>query len=254
MEISERWKKDNYLNKDYISLFGVNIFEYDMELGGFNIAREFGLLSSDKIKELEGYSKNKIHVLLGIFCKDKEYSEKQQKGFQDARKEFFIYNNIEDFELLSVKKDALFVLKRCKNPDKFKYINFVKKNFYTSYMNTGNLELYHFNHKIDVKGISDEMVELHKDGMLIFIDKIFNFMEFSYKIEAFKYIRKFVYDYREKNLPVEYYREFSSSSSFKTLDGGVFDLFGEEEKEELDISYNFIKVILPILKIVMCSK
>lgn len=253
-EISTKWDRDKYLNKDYVSLFGVNIFEYDMKLGGFNIAREYKLLPEKRLKELESYSKNKIHTLIGIHCKDKNYLEKQQEGFKNARKAFFESNDIEDYELLSVKKDALFVLKRCDTPSEFKYIEFVEKNFYTSYIYTGTLELYYFNHDIDVKGIGDDMLPVHADGMLKFIDKIFNFMEFSNKKTAFKYIRKFVDDYKSYNLPVEYYREFSSASVFKDKYGNIFDMFGEDEKEELDISYNFIKVILPLLKIVMCSR
>ena len=134
--VSELYKRDTYLNKDIPYLFGKNIYEYDIHHAGISITREFSLLPEESIDKIEQKAKNKkeIATLLGLIQReDKEFKEKLAKGFVKARQLFFESNGIEDNEILSIKKDAIFTLKPCKKVT-FGFIEFNMKHLYSSYL------------------------------------------------------------------------------------------------------------------------
>ena len=177
------WKRDTWLNPGIPFTFNRNIIEYDMQSAGLSLIQEFQLLPQSRIDALVAIpTKEKRNRAIGMIeRKNKDLVEKKKLAFQTAREMFFVKNRLEESDVLSIKKDAIFTTREVTETDFGKYIHFRKKNQYTSYLRVGKqkLELYcnSVQHKIDVKGIGDEMVELHTEGLLKFFSSFVTQME-----------------------------------------------------------------------------
>ena len=264
--VSELYLKDKYLNKDIELLVNKQIIEYDLKSANTSLCKEYKLLSESDIERIEKLPKDCRNVTIGKLCrKDKTLNEGLKSAFKDIRRRFFIQNEIEDDDILSIKKDAIFCLRPCKYTD-FGKCHFVEKNVYTSYMYLNkHLELYYNCGRImdehgivHVKGISDISLETHKEHMLVFISGIFKLLETGDNKSLYKYFSKFVSDYKHRRLPTNYYREFDNMSVIRLMDLNVTftkDTFipytPEETNEHLDIDYNFANVLLPMMKIIL---
>ena len=103
--------------------------------------------------------------------------------------------------------------------------------------------------KIDVKGISDDKLEFHKDYMLKFLIKIFKMAETRDKEDVLRELRKFYDNYKHLKLDIGYYRTFNSDSKFILSDGSkveveYFDI------SELNITYN-LNILIKLIKIML---
>ena len=220
-EISTLYTRDTYLNKDLPHIFGQDIYEYDIHRAGLSITKEFKLLPEDKIEEIETLSKDKteIAVRLGkIQRKDDKYKEGLKQGFIAARKLFFESNLLEDHQILSIKKDAIFTLVPCETR-RFGYIEFSLKNHYSSFLCTKRYEFYYNDSHMDVKGIDDKRLYLHREYMVKLITTYFKKMEEEGQESTLQYLRYMIDMYKKKKLNIGYYRSFDSESSYKTKDG-----------------------------------
>lgn len=107
---------------------------------------------------------------------------------------------------------------------------------------------------MDVKGISDELVELHRPYLLKSISKFIRLLsQYDFK-KATKFIVSLMNDYKLRNLPVGYYREFNTDSKYVYgINGRVMLVpdIGESFKREVDISYNYLNVLVPLLQLIM---
>lgn len=249
------YKRDNYLNKNIEYLFNTEIIEYDMKQAGYNLCKYYNLLPEDTIKTLDKVNKHHKRILLGLIQrKDKEFRKKLKDAFSDMRELFFKANNIEEDEVLSIKKDAIFVFKHCEITQ-FDNVLFVPKNIYTSYLYVDRKELYYNKNTLDVKGINDELLKYHKNGMLEFLNHVFLMMEtYNNSKRINKFLKDFSYLYRTKDLPIEFYREFNTNSCFHLFDKELkkeiyFSDLGDEYVDKIDISYNYLNIIRPILNI-----
>ena len=256
--ISQLFTKDIYLNRSKLSLFNKEIIEYDMSDAGYSIIREHSLLPQKTIENLSHKSKRDRTYAIGrIQGKDKEFAQRLHQGFQDARELFFKLNNIQDDDILSVKKDAIFTLRQCDHQQIGNYINFREKHNYSSYVYTGRLEIYYRstmsdNPIIDIKGIDDDKVELHKDYMMELLSKYFYHVENRTIGDSISFMRRFCDRYKLRDLDVGYYRTFDSNSVFiETESGTSFNSYWENEKDNLDIGYNMMYVILPLMKLLL---
>jgi hypothetical protein len=223
----ELWERTTWLNKDIDYLFGNRITEYDMKSAGLSLSKKFKLLPESTIRDLESVSKQDRNIRMGLIQrKDKEYTKKLLDAFKQMRKEFFEANDLNESNLLSIKKDAFFVIdKKCHTTD-FGEVKFDSKNKYTSYMYLNKLEFY-FNtatKHVDIKGLGqgktlDEIREAHKDFMLDFMLRYVRMKEIGVSGNPMDiFLRKFVEDYRNKQLPVGYYRELSKFNAYLVYD------------------------------------
>lgn len=248
------YKKSNYLNKDIDYLISNEIIEYDIRSAGFNISKYFKLLPQYKINYLEKLGKKQRHIQLGLYQReDKEFKKILNEKFMETRKWFFENNDVGDEEILSVKKDALFVLKRCKNIS-LGNIEFIEKNVYTSYYYLNNLEFYYNKNTIDVKGIDDELLKLHEDYMLNFLHEFFRLNEVNTRKMSIKLLKQFAKYYKSKRLDIGYYRELDKQSLFRLKER----LFGEivgakytEDIDKVDMWYNYKNYVIPLISILI---
>ena len=138
------YKYDIYINNSYQYLINVPIYEYDVKNAGFNLAKYYKLLDDDTIKMLSDIPKRERTIMIGKMMRDDpEFNKELSESFELIRKKFVNKNNITDDDILSIKKDALFVIDKKCVCIKFKNIEFVCKNKYKSLNRFGNIELYY---------------------------------------------------------------------------------------------------------------
>ena len=242
-------QKSNYTNKNILYLKNVSITEYDLKSGGFNVIREFKLLPEDKIKLLETYEKDKRNIVIGkIQAKSSKLSKEMVEGFGKARTKFVELNRIPDENILSIKKDALFLI-NCNNIQGKvgEYLEFRMKNKYSSYMRLNNKEFYFSPFEdLEVKGLSDECKEKQKDYLLKDINMFLNQNEKIPPEMLFNNLKKYRSNYLERKLPIETYRNLDTG----VFNFGNFDLDDIDESflTDLDISYNYINYVLPMIQ------
>lgn len=253
------YEKDLYVNKDIECIIDIPIIEYDIKQAGYNLTKYYKLLPEDKIKELSSLSKENKRIKLGIFQRNNDvFKESLKKAFVNIRKEFFEANNIYPEEVISIKKDALFITRQLQNTE-FGNVEFVKKNKYTSYYNLNKLELYYNSKtkKLDAKGISDDLLDTHKGYLMEFLADIFDMNEKDPSMEtSAKFLVEFANEYKNRELPIEFYREFNRTCKYKTnitlMNMNVhLDRLTEESDfiNNLDISYNYKNIIMPLIRL-----
>jgi len=260
--MSKLYEHTNYLNKNIDCLIGTRIIEYDIVSAGYNMIREYKLLDSKYIKILSNMDKKKRHIYIGKLTRDvfPELQKEIEKCIEETRKKFFESNKIEDYQVISIKKDAIIITTNVINLKFGKYIEFIPKNRYTSYYYINKKEFYYHSgiDDISVKGISDETLELHKNGILMYLKDIFKYMEKGRADTIVRKIRKFRDDYLEKKLEIECYRELSLDSVFrivndKGLSSTSIGLEDVSSLEYVDILYNYKYYIVPLINIILSN-
>jgi hypothetical protein len=251
-------KSHNYLNKNVSFLVNTTIIEYDLKSAGFNLIKEFKLVGERQLKILEELGKKERQIRIGLLQRnDKELGKKLNECFVEARRRFITSNNIKDDEILSIKKDAIFVTRFCDNTKIGDYLEFDVKSHYSSYYYLNKLELYYngMTNTLDVKGISDDLLELHKDYFLDLLKTIFKMMESTDSNTVRHYLVKVCNYYKNRQLETGYYRTLSRDSLFIMESGGSKDrligLYESDEDEQLCIHYNYVNYLIPLINILL---
>ncbi len=246
------WELETYINPNIFYLFNKEIIEYDIKSAGMNISRAFNLIDKDKYEKLKSMDKSKRVKEIGLMQRrDPMFVKSLMNAFANTRKLFIESNNLEESDIVSIKKDAIFVTKRCDYTKFMDYIEFKEKNIYSSYIHLNRkIELYYNTDKLDIKGIGDNKIELHKDYLIPVLTKFIRKMESGDNIEAIDYIRRFIGKYKRKELDVGYYRRFDSLSEFDVnMPDDEFIFNPNIHKEYIDIMYNLTEVLLRLIKI-----
>lgn len=254
--MSNLYERHLYLDKSVDCLLSTHIREYDMKSAGFSILKREKLAGENFISYLSTLDKKQRNVQIGLYTKaNKDIIEKFNNGFVKARKEFFEMNEIEDSEVLSIKKDAIFLINRIPEHTKFKGMEFVLKNSYSSYYYLNKIEFYFKNmgKKLDVKGISDEDLIRHEKYILNELKSIFSIVESGKKEYIIKRLKKFAMAYKNKELDYGFYRELNQDSlyrikSFKVMSATV-GVNNIDSLDNIDISYNYLHYIIPLIRL-----
>lgn len=244
------YQKHLYLDKNIEYLFSTEIVEYDMRDAGFSLIKEFKLCNQKIINKLAKMSKARRNKSVGILQKKKEFANTLNEKYVEARRLFFEANELDETDILAIKRDAIFVLKYCKHT-KFGEIEFRVKNTYTSYLYMNGFEFYYYRNKLDVKGFNQEP---HQEYMLDTIAEFCKLMENSDETTVKKFMKKFITYYRNKELEIGYYREMDTNSLYKTFSKCFdFDIFVDSfyDYDNLDISYNYYNYLVPMMRILM---
>lgn len=244
--------KDNSINDNILYLFNKSIYEFDMKNAGYNLSCAYNLLPVSVIEKLSKYKKDKRTIEIGKLQRmDDKFKNNLQEAFKDARKLFFEANNLDENDIISVKKDAIFTTKYCKNQRFLNYIEFRQKNQYSSYIRLNKkIELYYSPIKMDIKGLGSDSINYHNDYMIKFIKSYFNKMETDTAENTLRHLRSFIDKYKLRELNVEYYRRFDKDPYFDLINDDVkyYD-YWDHEKNDLDISFNYFEVLIKLAKI-----
>lgn len=229
-------QKSIWFNDDIQYLFNQEIIEYDLKDAGFSLIKQFHILSNDEINRLSKLPKGfERHKEIGLMQRNnKELSKKLSDKFSEIRKIFIYSNNITDDNIISVKKDAFFIIG---NIDKTKFgeLEFRKKNIYNNYIrfpNIQNLEIYHSEGNMDIKGMSDISINKHRLYMLDFLNNIIHGIE-NNSPRIKRYMINFISEYKLGNLEEAYYLEFNNKS------------------KDINPVFNLQNIIIPLIQIIM---
>lgn len=243
-------------NPDIDKVLYGDIVEWDIKAGNLSMIKEYNLLSKDIISSLSSLQKEERNIKVGLLQReDKSFAKELEKSFDKAVNSFIDMNNLSTDDIISIKRDAVFVKNHdIKYPKLSDNITFIPKNKYTHYVYLKPYEFYIKNNKeIDVKGLSDDLIPLHINGVLKFIIDVCNEYDIN---ERILYIKEFLKCYNNLELPFDNYREFNSKSGYNILiDSELAYLTNIDESLlsdqyiKLDISYNLLNILLPLAKL-----
>ena len=233
------------------------IREYDMKEAGFNLIKEFELLKPSKIKYLEeNFDKHERTVEIGKMQIDNgNFTRSLMNAFKEARIAFCEQNGLENEDILSIKKDAIFVIKKqCSNLKVGKNVEFSMKNRYSSYCYLNKIEFYYsvWKNEFDIKGAVDKEHPLLKHiCSIIKLNENVNNKEL-----IFKNLQKLRSDYLQRKLPIEFYKEINPNNGYRLLERYTkyvlyLDSIDGELLKDIDISYNYINFIIPLITILV---
>lgn len=249
------YERSLYLDKDIDYLFNCEIREYDMQEAGFNLIREFKLLKPKQIEYLETLDKDQRHIRIGLYQKDKDFANIMKEAFIKARKIFFEQNELNDSDILSIKKDAIFVIKKQCINNKYGFINFRIKNQYLGYLHLNKMEFYYTNPNtdLDIKNVNEESITYQKEYMIDFIKDLFTMVIYNDRKAVIKYLTDFIKLYRSNQLENGYYRELNRDSFYEIYDDDMVvrlkDLDPNYNPELINKTYNYFKYLVPIVNI-----
>lgn len=238
--------------------FNSSIVEYDIRHAQINIMKYYKLYPDIGLLDVyDALPKEKREVKCGLLLKKyPELAKNLEKGFNDIVYEFLTANGLDKhMDIVSIKKDAVFVINKPVTKTTFGPVEFVPKNKYHGYINIGNIEFYVGDRKIDVKGIGDRWI-YHENGILVIIKDLIDILESDATIaELNKYLNDLCKYYKSKELNVAVYREFNSRSRYKCVMNGTTveleNISYEDLDQYCDISYNYINIILPLVRLFM---
>lgn len=236
-------------NRDYPFIHNNEVIEWDIKSANTSLMRYYQLQPDDIVDKLASMAKSQREIAVGkLMRKDKEFSRALEESFNKIINEFMEANNLTWDDIVSVKKDAVFVKNHGILKHDFGAVHFIPKNQYKHVLLLPKYEIYISNEGIDVKGIPNEKLELHKEGMLEFIKTALDTADDFIAMQ--KFFKEYVQAYKRKELEFDAYREFNPDSLFTI--GGDFpmrtDSMIEDDMEFLDISYNYINVIMPTIQ------
>lgn len=206
-KVSDLYLRDTYLNRNIDILSNQTIIEYDLKSANTSLCREYNLLPKEKVDKIADMPRDdRVKTIGKLMRKDSVFKEGLKAAFVDIRKRFFEANEIQDGDILAIRKDAIFCLREVKQ-DTFGHCKFSSKNRYSSFLRLDRLELYYspkgefFGGKatVDVKGINDDILIKHDEFMLEFFRTLFKHIESSPKSVQIHYVRRFIDKYKKEN-------------------------------------------------------
>ena len=236
-------------NQDYPFIYNNEVIEWDIKSANTSLMSYYNLQPEKVIQKLASMPKSQREIAVGkLMRKDKEFSRNLEESFNKIIQEFMDANKLSWDDIVSIKKDAVFVKNHKITHSDFGAVHFIPKNQYKHVLLLPKYEIYISDTVTDVKGIPNETLSLHEDGMLDFIRTTMETASELNKLHAF--FKEYVIAYKRKELEFDAYREFNSDSFFRL--GGEFPMLTEsmieEDMDDLDISYNYINVIIPTIQ------
>lgn len=245
-------RNTNWKNTEYQYIKNVKITEWDIKSAGLSVIKFKKLLPDSEISKLENMSKTMRTIREGLFQKEFPFiAESIVKTLEDVRQAFVFLNNIYEEDVLSIKKDAIFVLNKIPNTTIIKdYFTFRPKGVYTSFILLNKNEfLLSTDGSLEVKGISSESISFQKNFLLKDITYLLKMAEKVDKQQMFTILKNYRRKYLNIELPIETYRE---------LDTGMFRVgeyltneIDSSLKSNMDISQNYMNYILPLISMLL---
>lgn len=242
------FEADTYTS-DIPCLINTFIREYDIAKANINILLNKGVIDNDSYQKLYNMPKHDREVSIGMMIRDNpQIGTILSRGFSEFRQLLYQSNNLQEYDILMVKKDAVFVIDKTLQQTKFDNIEFLLKNTYSSYYNIYKLEILfngldRNNISLDVKGLGKYSSPLHKDYFMDMLCFIFSTAESSSMSYTINTLREVMNNYSSMMYSTEYYREFNAQSLFRAKFSIADTFYGIDcppnTLEDIDISFNY---------------
>ena len=245
---SALWKSDLYTTP--FSYIAADIHEYDISKANISILADAGILDDSQYQYYFDMPKQYREVAIGKLQRRLPgTSEALKEGFSRSRELFFSQNNLQDSDIISIRKDAVYTTRPVQFLQVGPHTAFSLRGNFTSYLRIVKKEFYYFydivsrHEHYSIKGFSDESLSLHSEYMLDFILAVLNAAQTNTIQTVLEMIRNFYMRYINRQLPIEYYRRFDSRSMFDIVQMAPYSIFeasflDESAKSYIDISYN----------------
>lgn len=247
-------------------LYNSHITEYDIRHGNVSVMRAFKLCDEELLNEIDALPKEDRNRTVGLMIRDdKTLGEKMEEGFNAAVKGFIEANSLDpETDITDIRRDAIFVVNRPIEHTKFAdgIIDFRSKGEYHAMLKLGPKLCFFFprDETVRVSGLvrADrpeyaEVIQKLKPGMLAFLMEFIEVLESQPdRKKVLVWISNFVSLYKRRELDIEYYREFNREAKFRIHQGDqpiLYNTGDDDLIDELDITFNFLNIILPILQI-----
>ena len=221
---TDLWKFMNYKTpvKYYANTF---IREYDLSKANINALLFRGRISKNLYDSFLNLDKKERETKIGLWIrKDRSVYEDIQKGIIYAKQCLSESNGIEDYDVVSIKNDAMFIVGKNLSNTKFYPFEFKIKNTYTVYLQLADLEIYYgdlvnpetdsIETVIDIKGVPDKTLCLHSGGMLDLICDTCYRIQRENITDTVKWLGEMYQLFLNRKLPKQFYRNFDSFSGF----------------------------------------
>ena len=239
LKITNLWEKTVYTLPSQFAI--TPIYEYDISKANISILLNNGIISKEDYDYYYKLNREERQIKIGLMQKKNPQIVKiLDEGFRKSRYNLCLYNEIQDDEIISIKKDSLFVTRMLNNTT-FGAINFKLKNVYSMMIKISNLEMFFGNingiMNLDIKGINDDKLQYHQSSYLSMLCELFTIIQNGQFNNIVPYILNFINLYDTLALPVEFYREFNQTSMYK-LGWYYADNVSMSDIAQLDIRYN----------------
>ena len=255
----ELYGKVNYL-VDIPLLINANIIEYDISKANITMMLSYGLISLEEYNRFANMDKITREVSIGRRIKNDtgaltndgiKIDKCIAKGIMESKRLLFESNHIPQEAIVRIANDAVFVNNHILQYTSFDLNNngvlvtFKQKNQFNIMINLGLVTIFINDNpmndsiEVDVKGINDSQLYKHQ-LFLEFVCNLLSNMQRSGKETAIYLFSDFYSKYLNKELSVEYYREFNADSmyKFKLKPNYYLDFVSEKDKDTVDIEYN----------------
>lgn len=200
------------------------IREYDLSKANISSLLYEGRITEEEYNEFFNMDKVYREIKIGLMIKnDFSIYRSIRNGIQEAKRRLVEANDISDSEIVSIKNDAVFVYGRKLHITDFPPFSFKEKNIYTIFIKLANLEIYYMDNQttdgsistnIDIKGISDEKINLHSNGMLDIVCDTCYMLQRDSPYNVLSYLTLLYQKFINRQLPINYYRSFDSNSNY----------------------------------------
>lgn len=268
----ELWSKVRYTSPISF-IIGRRIIEVDVTKANISILREADRISEDQYRYFLTSDRMERLVFVGnMQAKDESVTALLQSRLKEVRQKIFEIFCIDYSNLLSIRNDAVIFVDNgyrsytpeiAQTTEKYKstgditetyylsqYLKFRVKGLYSSYYKIGNKEILYFINRIsgeeyiDVAGIGDDALDLHRPCFLDLLMSLFESAEEGDIADTIDFLSKVYSQYISKSFDIGYYRRFDANSRYD-IDKTISNLYDyqldhmtNDQKSIVDISYN----------------
>ena len=252
--ISELARARNYLLKIPF-LFVPFIWEYDIRKANINMLLAYGIINQDQYNTYLNYPKLDREIAIGnLIRSDKKIQKYIDRGITDAKYRIMKIYTLDPNKILRIANDAIYIMSPYQpfedvtrvpiNNDTYE-VEFVLKNRFSYYINFNIHNILFFfslgddnGYDVDIKGIGNEKLFLH-EKFISAICSILVTYEYAGKQSAIDELKEFYNRYINKELDVEYYREFNSFSGYRiSTNYETFISNNPFPMDHIDINFN----------------
>lgn len=268
----ELWSKVRYTSPISF-IIGRRIIEVDVTKANISILREADRISEDQYRYFLTSDRMERLVFVGnMQAKDESITALLQSRLREVRQKIFEIFCIDYSNLLSIRNDAVIFVDNsyrsytpeiAQTTENYKsagditetyylsqYLKFRVKGLYSSYYKIGNKEILYFINRIsgeeyiDVAGIGDDALDLHRSYFLDLLMSLFESAEEGDIADTIDFLSKVYSQYISKSFDIGYYRRFDANSRYD-IDKTISNLYDyqldhmtNDQKSIVDISYN----------------